>query len=426
MDKRDQSSDSEKVTVRSSSKPRGTKQEKLLEAPDVEDFLPEHTAPVEWKEPDVPAGPSGETSHQPIPPQKQESKGAELVQDADRRPSGGMLVLQWLVYAFWFWYGVSTTWLAGVVIAYFVARGSSTNWSEMLAYPLASVIIMLAIAFVADWFYARREPAKKTGGANIIMLLHVVPFVLIAIGSLIVIVFSLISMLLNSDPVNSGDGPLQAMLTFAVTFVLFAVLALRAFYGGAKRMVRIAAWAVFGFAALVFIVTAIAGPAMEAARTKQDRLIESALPSLSSDIRNYTSKNNKLPEKITDVTYTASSKSSAVQKLINDGLVTYKPNTLPAKDGNSYEPGDDYSGSVSSSKYPSYGGKKFYYQLCTVYKQEKKSEYNYTASQDSYTQGSGTGVAADYRYEYVSGIASHPAGEVCYNLYATGRYSSSY
>lgn len=421
MDKRENDPNSESVTVRSG-KMSKSQEKKLLEAPSVEDFLPEHTAPVEWKESETKSG-------QPAPPRKNE-KAITPTDESDRRPSGGMLVLQWLVYAFWFWYGVSATWLAGVVVTYLVAKGNSTDWSGMLAYPLASVIIMLAIAFVADWFYSRREPAKKTGGANIIMLLHVVPFVLIAIGSLIVIVFSLISMMLNSDPVNSSNGPLQAMLTSAVTVVLFAALALRAFYGGAKPMMRKLAWGIFGLTALVFIIAAIAGPAMEAARTKQDRLIESALPSLSSDIRNYTSKNDKLPEKLSDVTYKASNSSSAVQKLINEGLVTYKPNTLPAKDGNSYDPGDDYMGSgkatPATSSYPSYSGKRYYYQLCTTYKQEKKNQYNYTDKQDSYTVGSSAGVSADYRYEYVSSISSHPAGEVCYNLYATGKYKSSY
>lgn len=360
----------------------------------------------------------------PIPPQAAQ-KG--------QSSSGGVLVLQWLTYAFWFWFAVSTSWLAGVVINFFVAGSTSySEWGSQLAYPLASVIITLLIALVADFFYAKHEPEKKTGGANVIMLLHVVPFVLVAIGALVTIVFALINMLLNSDPITDTDGPLQIMLVALVVVVLLGLAAVRAFFGSKPR-IRLIAKLAFVAVAAGFIVAGIAGPAVEAVRTKDDRLIEQALPSLSGDIRNYVSENNKLPASLSDVTYGESSYSaSAVQKLIDSKLVTYKANTLPSSNS-SYDPSDirtqlcvdsPTAGVCSPDSSPdSSSTKRFYYQLCTSYKTERKDRYNYS-ERNVYTKGDSVGTALDYRYNYVSSISAHPAGDVCYNLYADSGYGS--
>ena len=343
--------------------------------------------------------------------------------------SGGVLVLQWLTYAFWFWCGISVSWLAGVVINFFVAGNTgSYEWGSVLAYPLASVVIMLGIALVTDFFYAKHEPAKKLGGANVIMLLHVVPFVLIAIGALVTIVFALLNMLLNSDPIASTDGPLQVMLVALVVAVLLGLAATRAFFGSKPR-VRLLARAAFIVVAVGFIVAGVAGPALEAVRTKDDRLIEQALPSLSSDIRDYVNEHNKLPAALSDVTYDESSYSAgAVQKLIDSKLVTYKANTLPSSNS-SYSPSDirtqlcmdGPTAGVCSPDSTNADTKRFYYQLCTTYKAEKKDRYNYS-ERNAYTKGDSVGTALDYRYNYVSSISAHPAGDVCYNLYADSGY----
>lgn len=338
-------------------------------------------------------------------------------------------MLQWLTYAFWFWCGISVSWLAGVVINFFVAGNTgSYEWGSVLAYPLASVVIMLGIALVTDFFYAKHEPEKKLGGANVIMLLHVVPFVLIAIGALVTIVFALLNMLLNSDPIASTDGPLQVMLVALVVAVLLGLAATRAFFGSKPR-VRLLARAAFIVVAVGFIVAGVAGPALEAVRTKDDRLIEQALPSLSSDIRDYVSEHNKLPAALSDVTYDESSYSAgAVQKLIDSKLVTYKANTLPSSNS-SYSPSDirtqlcvdSPTAGVCSPDSTNSDTKRFYYQLCTTYKAEKKDRYNYS-ERNAYTKGDSVGTALDYRYNYVSSISAHPAGDVCYNLYADSGY----
>lgn len=346
--------------------------------------------------------------------------------------SGGILVLQWLTYAFWFWLSISISWLAGVVVNYYIANKGSSYivWSMLLAYPLASVIITFLIALVADKFYSKHEPTKKVGGANVIMLLHVVPFVLLSIGALITLVFALITMLLNSDPVNGTDGPLQIMLVALIVAILFALAAVRVFYG-ARRVVRLVAWGIFALLAIGFIIAGFAGPGADSLRTKDDRLIEQSLPDLAEDIREYANKNNILPEKLTDVTHTDSSNANAVQALIDKKLVVYKANTLPAEhSGFSYPDDSTDDLSVTSSVGRSYyttGADRFYYQLCVVYKSEKKTDYNYTSNDTaSYTIGSGVATKDSYSSAYIThGIDVHPVGNVCYNLYADGKYKYS-
>lgn len=347
--------------------------------------------------------------------------------DNEKGHGGGVLVLQWLSYAFWFWFSLSVSWLAGVVISYLIS-GSNYVQNELLAYSLASVIIMLIVALVTDVFYAKYEPVRKTGGANVIMLLHVVPFILIAIGALVTVVFALIRMLLNADPVASTDGPVQVMLVGGVVALLFALAAGRAFYGHRKR-VRFGILGVFIALAIGFIIAAFAAPAADAIRTKQDRLIEQGLPSLATDIRNYAEKNDKLPATLGDVTHEDSYSADVVQKIINDKLVTYKANTLPTSTGNSYSPGEAPDSPVAamdtgvSYRLGSTKVKRFYYQLCTKFQNEKKSEYNYSENSANYTTDLSAGVKSSYRYSYVTTISSHPAGEVCYNLYADGKYN---
>ena len=342
---------------------------------------------------------------------------------------GGVLVLQWLSYAFWFWFSVSVSVLAGIVINYYVSSTGSYEWGNELAYPLAAVIIMLAIALVTDRFYAKHEPQKKVGGANVIMLLHVVPFILIAIGALVTIVFSCITMFLNSDPLATVDGPIKTMLVALAVAILFGLVAARAFYGKAHHVRKIM-WITASVLAVGCIIATCIGPAGEAVATKDDRLIEQSLPSLASDIRTYAGEHDALPAKLTDVSHDSSYTAAAVQKLIDSKLVTYKPNTV-ADDSATYDPGDTVqiqSCVDSSTSGDCYSGsalsKRFYYQLCTTFKREKKSEYTY-ADDTSYTTGTSEGVASDYRYSYITSISAHPAGQVCYNLYADGEYSYS-
>lgn len=375
---------------------------------------------------DVPLEAMEDTSVIEQPIENKETKVAEPVAPnvASVQPqtstSVGTLVLQWLAYAFWGWFGIAMGWLAAVVFTYAVTRDASVDWANMLAYPLAAVIILFIFALATDFFYARREPAKKAGAANVIMVLHAVPFVLVSIGALITAVFCLISMILNNNSPYVGDSSLIALYTALATVVMFGLIAARVLFGSRRAAVRIVLWVMSILAVLVFLIVALSGPAMEAIRTRDDRLIEDALPSLASDIRDYTSEKNQLPVKLTDVTHGASDSSAQVQRMIDQNLVTYKPNTLPSTSGNSWAPSSRSSSMKSYDYTQESSDKKFYYQMCVDYKAEKKSRYNYKSSvEKSMSVDGSAGSASDYS-EYFYNISAHPKGNVCYNLYATG------
>lgn len=347
---------------------------------------------------------------------------------APARTPGGLLVLQWLSYAFWFLYGVSMSWLAVLVVKFFTTQNHSSEWSEEsgLVYPLAAVIVMSISALAADWFYAKHEVAHKQGGAKIIMLLHAVPFVLMSIGSLIAMVFSLLMMMLGGSVGDSSES-IRVLLVGLVMAIVYGSLAFRVVFGGRKAIIRRVIWVVLGTLALGFTVAAFVGPALETSRTKQDRLVESALSSIASDIRAYTRKNKKLPSSLNDLGGSGLSQSNADKQVIDKKLVDYKPNTHPASGGgwlNEGGPGlvDPLAGRSNNSK-----DQRFYYQLCTNYRSEKKARSSYVSGMKAnYIKDAGVGTIADYWSDYIYGTASHPAGQVCYCMHADTSRSTSY
>jgi hypothetical protein len=340
-----------------------------------------------------------------------------VAETAHRGNSPAILVLQWLSYAFWGWFGVSLSVLAGITFGYFIAGSDATFWGDSLAYPLAAVIVMLVISLVTDFFYARHEPVAKKGAASVIMLIHAVFYLLTVVGALIGIVFSIISMIITASPTDTTDGSKVFMLTAVVTAVVFGGISFRALFAGKKRGIRKAFWLLMSILALGFVVASIAGPAMKANSTKNDRLIEEALPTLASDIREYTQINDKLPASLSDVKNANSDVSTdQVQLMIDRNLVTYKPNTKPMKTEAVQSPTEGVSLNQSTltpaPTDPSSTTKTFYYQLCVTYKESKSSKYSTYRS--SY--------ADDYTSTSVD-TYQHSKGNVCYDVSASGKYS---
>src|SRR5680860_463031 len=98
----------------------------------------------------------------------------------------GIIVLQWLTYAFWGLTVFATSLLSASVIAYFI---TPTNNNDFSAYATAAVLVLLPISVICDIFYSKQEPEHKTGASSIIMIIHAVFFALFSIGALIAIVF---------------------------------------------------------------------------------------------------------------------------------------------------------------------------------------------------------------------------------------------
>src|SRR5690606_24348193 len=110
----------------------------------------------------------------------------------------GIIILQWLTYAFWGWLIVGLIWLIALVFMN-ALTDSAEDVLGMLPYAIAGTTVVLPIALTWDLFYRKHEPKKKTGGASVIMILPAVIFALPGIGALILAVFMLVNMLLTSS-----------------------------------------------------------------------------------------------------------------------------------------------------------------------------------------------------------------------------------
>lgn len=340
-------------------------------------------------EPIVPTPPLAPTEPAVASPDKQKQHGA-----------GGIMVLQWLSYAFWGWFGVAFAWLTGVVVAYFVT-GNSTDVVTSLSYPLASVIVMGVLAAVTDIIYARREPAQKIGGANAIMLVHVVLFVLIAVAAVITAVFACISMLLNTDPSAGTDAQVIVIWTSVSTILVFGLTAVRALFGGKKPLFRRIHWIAMGVGAVAVIVLSFVGPVAGVQSTKDDRIIEEGLPTVSTAIRTYVVDNGTLPTTLSQLKKDdAVDSSAAMDQLIDRNMVRYTPNVKPATS-------NDYSELYGYNSYKP--GKTYYYRLCVTYAHIKKSSGLYTSD----TTSTASGGYESYLYVY-----THGKGEKCYDMEA--------
>lgn len=215
------------------------------------------------------------------------------------------------------WFALAMLWLIVLTFSYFIAGNDSQSWGDALAYPLASVIVMLIFAVVADLFYAKHEPEQKSGGSSVIMLIHAVLFVLLTVGSLVVAVFSLINMSINSGPTSGADGPTVALLSSLSMLLLYSLASARVLFGGRKTILRTVLLGVSTAMAIGFTLACIIGPATRANVTKDDRLIESGLSYLAQDIQSYTRENDKLPATLSDVKSTSNYTKDKVQALIS-------------------------------------------------------------------------------------------------------------
>lgn len=286
----------------------------------------------------------------------------------DTRPTkqsintAGVIVLQWLSYAFWGWLAVGLIWLISIILVNAIA-GDSVN--GVIPYATAATLVLLPIAFVTDLFYRKYEPLKKTGAAMVIMVIHAVLFAILAIGTLVITVFTAINLGINTDP---HDVETVTMLTALFATILYIVIFLRILnpFKSAKPSL------VFGISmlavALVLLIFAVTGPIIKSISTRQDRLIEANLTSVQTDINNYARSNNSLPKSLTDVDF-----SQKAKELIDKNLVEYTPDNLNHQR----------------------------YQLCVTYTATKGQKSSYPDNSSYYLS-----------------TYNHPAGRVCYKVNA--------
>lgn len=295
----------------------------------------------------------------------------------NKSTSPGMLVLQWLTYAFWGWLILGVIWLVWINLANTI---SDTPMDEVVPYAMAAALVLLPLAFVVDLFYRKREPAKKHGVASVLMVIHAVVFALFGIGALVIAVFLGLNLLIGSN-LGDTDGQVVALLTLLSATVLYGLAFLRTLNPfKTQKVARIYGYGMLGLT-LILLGLALAGPVMTSVSMRDDRRIDSHLPEVNRAINDYVRDNKQLPDSLANLDYS----DEEASKLVNDGLVEYK------KEGAHLS-----SSSLSMTQYR--------YQLCVDYEKESGQSYGYdTTTDDGYSS-------------YLS-TYQHDAGQVCYKLY---------
>ncbi|HUD05387.1 MAG TPA: hypothetical protein VMR18_00485 [Candidatus Saccharimonadales bacterium] len=299
--------------------------------------------------------------------------------------SPGLIVLQWLTYAFWGWTVLAMSVLTATVLANFIAGANDGNF---MPYTIAATLVLLPISVVCDFFYSKQEPEKKTGAASIVMVIHAVIFALFGIGALITIVVCLVQLFTSSSTSNYTH---VALCSAMIITLLYAAVFLRTLNISSKlkwfhRFFIGAMIVVVG----IFSVLGIVGPAANARLTRNDSLIDSNLSTIQSSIDNYASTNNNLPTSLNSIGL-----SGDAQKLVTDNLVQYTPNIKPS--------------TTLSSNDTTQPTTTYYYELCVNYKKSSSSDggspYSSSTAENNYSNSVNT-------YD-------HPAGNYCYKVSST-------
>jgi competence protein ComGC len=308
----------------------------------------------------------------------------------------GQIVLQWLTYAFWGWTILGMSALTISVLANFISKAETGGFTP---YGIAAVLVLLPISIVCDVFYSKHEPEKKTGAASIVMVIHAVIFAIFGIGSVIAIVFSIVSMLTSSSDSSSTQVALYSAMIISV---LYAAAFLRTINPVRIPMVRRSFTIFMTLVVGVIAILGIVGPVANERSTRNDRLITSNLSSVKASIDSYANSKNKLPSSLNDLNLSGDAK-----KLVDTNQIKYTANSKPVS---------TTSTSTGTTRKTLTTNTTYYYELCVNYtKASDKNRYSTYASSREDSDGYSTYIESYY----------HDAGEECYKI-KTVDYNYSY
>lgn len=311
--------------------------------------------------------------------------------------SAGLVILQWLTYAFWGWALLALVWLVYIVLTTFVEH---QDMEEMVPYAIAASLVLLPIAFICDFFYGRRETQKKTGAAMVVMVIHAVIFALCGIGILIATVFLVVNLMMQSH--DDTTSQLVWIATLSISAVTYALTFLRTL--NPSRRVPIGR--IYPFIMLVivstFIVLGFVGPVAQARLAKDDKAIVASLSDIHNKVSDATETNKQLPVSLGDLKLTKEERD-----LVDRKLIVYKPEQVEVKQSSGYTDSDTAAGvSLRQSESTE---RVYKYQLCTTYKTAKGDE---NLGIEPYRSSRNDG------YESYLSVYFHPVGNVCYKLIA--------
>jgi hypothetical protein len=305
--------------------------------------------------------------------------------------NAGLVVLQWLTYAFWGWTVLALSVLTSMVVANFI---NDTSVGSGTAYGIAAVLVLLPISYICDHFYSKREPARKTGPETLVMVIHAVLFALFGIGALIVGVFSIVSLLTSNTDTKDTITVLICSLIITAYYGATFLRALNPIkFGWIKNRYKL----VMLVSVSIIIVLGIAGPVARERQLRDDRLIENSLNTVSDAITNYASSNKKLPDNLEAIGIT----NDNAKQLIDRKLVEYKPEGSVT----SYKLGED-SPITRPGSSPQQSRQVFRYQLCVTFKEES----------NDYSRYDNLNGPDDDGYSSYLSVYYHPAGRQCYKL----------
>lgn len=321
--------------------------------------------------------------------QVQDSTSTQATTPVQSTTDSGLIVLQWLTYAFWGWAVLALSSLTAAIIANLINKA---DVGEFMPYAIAALVVLLPIALICDSFYSKREPTKKSGAAMAVMLIHAVIFALLGVAALITAVVSVFILLIGTD---SSKDTTVVLLSAIVVSAYYAATLLRTI--NPPKLPTVAKYYRFGMMVTVglIIVLGIVGPVARERSLRNDRLLEENLSSLPSAISAYAKANDKLPTNLKEL----SNLNGGTKTIVEKGLVEYKPNTKTESLSQSDNTHSNYFGYSNSSR-PTY-----YYELCATYKEESSS----------YGSSSSYGEYGDEYTTYLSAY-SHPAGKQCYKM----------
>lgn len=337
-------------------------------------------------------------SPQSPPPQVAYAAPASTPAEPTPRPNTpGLMVLQWLTYAFWGWTVLAMSFLTVTVLANFIGGADDGGFTP---YAIAAVLVLLPISVGCDVFYSKQEPEKKTGAASIIMVIHAVLFAIFCIGALIAIVISLVQLFTSSSDTTNAQVALYSEI---IITILYAAVFLRTL-----RPVRLV-WFRRLFPTLMVIavgiisVLGIVGPVAHERATRTDRLIEDNLNAIQVSINDYANTYNQLPDTLAAINLDADAK-----KLVTSNLIQYIPDSKPPSTSTNTRSSSAASTSIQQTTSP----KTYYYQLCANYK-KSSGDHNGDQATSSYDLTSSDGYSAFIL------TTSHPAGKFCYKASTT-------
>jgi len=336
----------------------------------------------------------------PQPLVAQPSQGLSSQQSATNVPQqvlakesagAGIIVLEWLTYAFWGWTVLALSVLVSTIIATFIGDVSTDGFTP---YGIAAVLVLLPISVICDVLFTKHEEVKKTGAAMAVMIIHAVIFALFGIGAIIGAAFSMVQMFTSSGDKTAAQITLFSSIIIAV---IYASVFLRTLNPVKFPWIRRAFLIFIAVTVGIICLLGIFGPMANARLTRDDKLLQTNLTSVDTAIKDYVRKNNKLPETLSQL-----DTQGDVKSIIDRNLVRYTPNSNGTLSKITSTTNTSRVFNDTNSQVLVYN---YYYKLCVDYK-KKSNDFGAT---DYSVDNKDT-----YGYTAYENYFHHDAGESCY------------